>query len=126
MWCSECNIEFFGPESCPKCGKRLEEKPKAVWGRPENNVGDWPVYPGGELVAPAFLTHCSGQNLDDVLLVGMLDAYDYPCFVQYPNDGAFGKLVIGMAASGVDVYVPETMLEDIKKLVFEAEKNDDN
>ena len=122
MWCSECNIEFEGPENCPKCGHPLEEMPKVVWGkaRPENHVGDWPVDYRGDPVRPVFLTHCSGQNLDDVMLVGLLDAYEYPCFVQYPNDGAFGKLIIGMAASGVDIYVPETMHTEIEALIKEV------
>lgn len=51
---------------------------------------------GLELVPPALLTKCTGVDMDDVLLVNMLEAYGIPCLKNYPGDGQFGKIMLGM------------------------------
>ena len=35
--------------------------------------------------------------MDDVLLVNMLEAYGIPCLKNYPGDGQFGKIMLGMS-----------------------------
>ena len=46
----------------------------------------------------------------------MLEAYGIPCLRQYPGDGDFGKVVLGMSGFGTDIYVPESMFEDALNL----------
>lgn len=93
-----------------------ELKPK--WGR--KITGDllkrWPRDEKGELIEPVFLTHCSNLDFSDEMLVNLLEAYSIPCLRQYPNDGDFGRLVLGVSGTGVDVYVPITMYEDAVNL----------
>ena len=34
-----------------------------------------------------------------------------------PGDGSFGEVFLGSSGFGVDIYVPETMLEDAQNIV---------
>lgn len=77
----------------------------------------WPVTEAGQKVEPAYLTHTGGAPMDAELILSLLEAYGIPAVCQYPNDGAFGQLIIGVAGGGVDIFVPETMLEDAKNLL---------
>ena len=70
----------------------------------------------GELIEPVFLTHCMSFDMRDEMIVNLLNAYDIPCVRQYPADGDFGRLIIGMSGQGVDIYVPKTMYEDAVNL----------
>lgn len=76
----------------------------------------WPRNADGELVPPALLTKCTGIDMDDVLLVNMLEAYGIPCLKNYPGDGQFGKIMLGMSGYGVEILVPETLLADAQAL----------
>lgn len=130
MWCATCNREYETGTACPVCGGALTERPKPQWGsarKPGELLKNWPLDESGEYLAPTFLTHCSNQDLDDELLINMLSAYGIPCLRQYPNDGEFGRLILGMAGSGVDIFVPATMLEDAKALLEgEPEEHDED
>ena len=77
----------------------------------------WPKKEDGEMVAPAFLMHAGGNPLDTEMTLGLLEAYGVQAVCQYPNDGEFGKLIIGYAAGGVDIFVPETKLEEAKDIL---------
>ncbi|HHT16246.1 MAG TPA: hypothetical protein GXZ77_00795 [Papillibacter sp.] len=77
----------------------------------------WPKREDGTEVPPAFLTHTGGTPMDEQILLTMLEAYGIPAVTQYPNDGSFGKVILGVAGGGVDVFVPETMLEDARALL---------
>lgn len=96
----------------------MEENPKLEWGR--KITGDlykrWPRDEKGELVEPVFLTHCMNLDMSDEMTVNLLEAYGIPCLRQYPNDGDFGRLVLGVSGTGVDIYVPMTMYEDAVSL----------
>lgn len=87
------------------------------WGKSKigSTYEKWPK-PNGEPEAPVFLTHCSSTDLQDQLLLGMLEAYGIPSVTKYPNDGTFGKVVLGISGDGVDIYVPQSLLKDAKAL----------
>ena len=72
----------------------------------------WPKDANGEPEPPVYLTHRSGLDMDDTALMGMLEAYGIPCLRRYPGDGEFGKLILGMSGSGVDLFVPATRWAD--------------
>lgn len=78
---------------------------------------DWPVTETGEKVKPAFLEHLSETNLEAEMDVNLLTAYGIPVVCTYPNNGDFGRVMLGMSGTGVDVYVPETMLEDARNIM---------
>ena len=77
----------------------------------------WPVAENGEPVPPAFLTHIGGGPLDMELTLNLLNAYGIPHVCEYPNNGLFGQLIMGHPPSGMEVYVPETMLEDAQNVM---------
>ena len=51
------------------------------------------------------------------LTLSLLEAYGIPYVCDYPNNGLFGKLIMGHPPSGMEVYVPETLLEDAQNLL---------
>lgn len=82
-----------------------------------NKLDDWPADEKGEKIKPAFLMHVGGAPVDMEVELNVLDAYNIPTILQYPNNGDFGRIIIGHAGGGVDIYVPETMLDDAKNIL---------
>ena len=96
----------------------MNEGIKIEWGRKLTGelLKRWPKDEAGQPVEPVFLTHCLSLDMSDEMLVNLLEAYGIPCLRLYPNDGDFGKIILGMSGTGVDVYVPGTMYEDAVNL----------
>lgn len=86
-------------------------------GKKKKLTDKWPKTEGGEPVSPAFLTHVGGNPMDMQIVLSLLEAYGIPAVDRYPNNGDFGRLILGHAGGGVDVYVPETMLEEAKDIL---------
>ena len=110
------------------------DEPKLEWGRSLHGdlLRRWPHDERGEPVKPAYLTKRSEMDMDAALLVNMLEAYGIPCLTNYPGTSHFGKIVLGMSGFGVEILVPETMLEDAEALCegcgdafAEGEENDE-
>ena len=83
-----------------------------------------PMDENGEYVAAAFLTTCSQLDMGDAIVTGMLDSFDIPYVKKFPHYGGFGNLMLGISAEGVDIFVPETMLEDARN-ILEGESEDE-
>ena len=83
----------------------MAQELKAEWGRslPGDLLKRWPRDADGELGPPA-------------MLANMLEAYGIPCLKNYPGDGQFGKIMLGMSGYGVEILVPETLLADAQAL----------
>ena len=77
----------------------------------------WPDDERGIAVPPAFLTHIHGGAMDLELTLNLLEAYGIPHVAQYPLNGLFGKLIMGFPPGGMEIYVPETMLEDAQNVL---------
>lgn len=130
MWCSECSAQYPETEArCPFCGGELTDemppelmdKAEPFWGVRESAgrlLEEWPLGDDGQPVAPAFLVHAAGTDMSDEVLAGKLSAYGIPVIKEYPQDGAFGKIVLGISGNGTDLYVPGSMLEDAKALIL--------
>ena len=56
------------------------------------------------------------MDLSDELKINMLEAYGIPCLRDYPGNGSFGKVILGMSGQGTDIYVPESKLEEAQNL----------
>jgi len=78
---------------------------------------DWPYDAEGSMVPPTFLKRVHGGPLDMELTLNLLNAYGIPFVCEYPNNGLFGKLILGYSPGGMDVYVPESMLEDAQNVL---------
>ena len=93
----------------------------------KNKMPQWPSDEKGVSVPPAFLMHVSGGPLDMELTLNLLEAYGIPHVSQYPNNGLFGKLIFGHPPSGMEIFVPETMLEDAQNILSAdiCEESDD-
>lgn len=104
----------------------MDENERLTWGRslPGELTERWPKDEKGEFEAPALLASCTQLDMRDTMLMGMLEAYGIPCFKRYPHYGGFGKTMLGMSAEGVDVMVPESLLEDARALM-EGEPEDE-
>ena len=104
----------------------MDESKTAVpsWGRrsPGELSRHWPKKENGEWEAPVYLCHCKGLDMDETMLVSRMESYGIPCLLQYPNDGEFGKLILGVSGSGVDVFVPESTWADACELLKEPEE----
>ena len=105
----------------------MDDNANAQWGRdlPGTLQDKWPRTPEGDFEEPTFLKHCIAVDMQDELLVNMLGAYGVPCVRQYPCDGQFGKIILGMSGTGVDIYVPKSMLDDALTLC-EGVPDDEN
>jgi len=87
------------------------------WSFKKPDGPEWPKGEDGEPVAPAYLKHISGGPLDLEVALNLLDAYGIPHVSEFPNNGAFGKLIFGHPPSGMEIFVPETMLEDAHNIL---------
>ena len=88
------------------------------WGKsmPTELLERWPKTPSGDPEKAVFLCNCKAVDLSDELKINMLEAYGIPCLRDYPGDGSFGKVVLGMSGQGTDIYVPESRLEEARSL----------
>lgn len=89
------------------------------WGKggPDLVSDRWPKDAEGRAEESAFLCSCSNTDLDDTLLVSMLESFGIPCVRDYPGYGSFGRVIMGTSATGVDIFVPKSMLEEAKLLI---------
>jgi hypothetical protein len=87
------------------------------WTLRKKEETQWPNDENGEPVPPTRLIHIVGGPLDMELTLNLLKAYDIPYVCEYPNNGLFGKLIMGHPPGGIEVFVPETMLEDAQNLL---------
>lgn len=108
----------------------MDERKKASeeWGRRITGelLERWPRDEEGELDAPVYLCHCSWKDLDESLTVSRMESYGIPCLRVYPNNGEFGKVILGVSGPGTDIFVPASLWADACELLHapEAEKEE--
>lgn len=97
------------------------------WGKgmPSDLLERWPKTPSGEPEKAVFLCNCKAPDLGDELKINMLEAFGIPCLRDYPGDGSFGKVVLGMSGQGTDIYVPESRLEEARNLCAAEPEEED-
>ena len=77
----------------------------------------WPKDENGNPYPPVFLEHASGGLVDAELAINLLSAYGIPVVTQLPNNGEFAQVIMGMTGTGVDIFVPENMIEDARNIL---------
>lgn len=80
---------------------------------------NWPKAADGSLEKAVYLCHIPCIDFRDELIVNLLESCGIPSLKNYPGNGEFGKVVLGMSGDGTDIYVPESLLEDAKAIVFD-------
>lgn len=109
-----------------------KNRASAEWGRAITGelLERWPKDENGELDAPVYLCHCKSLNMDEALTVSRMEAYGIPCLRQYPSNGEFGKLILGVSGTGTDIFVPASLWADACELLRspenEREENDND
>lgn len=85
------------------------------WGFRQSDLPeDWPTGPDGkpERAALALAAQSELGGGADVL-VSML----YGCGIPAFKSGTLGKVIFGFAGQGVDIYVPQSLLEDAREIL---------
>ena len=85
----------------------------------------WPKDGQGAYVPGGQADRLLAAGHGEAIINSLLDSCGIPHFTRYPHYGGFGNLMLGVSAEGVDVYVPETMLEDAKNII-EGESEDES
>ena len=118
LLCNSCNAEYpEGTGRCPVCDGPLSESPSD----PESAFADklpsaWPCYEDGKSVKPAVLINVD-TGINGEITVGLLEACDIPVVKSYPLAGRAMNVLFGFSGAGMDLLVPETMLEDAKAVL---------
>ncbi len=101
-----------------------EKRPAPNWGKYVTGelYERWPKDDDGEPDAPVYLCHCTGLDMDDGLLVSRMESYGIPVLRQFPNNGDFGRLILGLSGPGVDLFVPASLWADACELLKEPEE----
>ena len=92
----------------------------------KNDDTPWPNDDDGNPISPVFLSHLRATDMEGPIVIGMLESAGIPVVTQYPNGGAFGKIILGFPGTGLDLYVPATLLEVAKGMLegdFEEDEN---
>lgn len=89
------------------------------WGRKKfDRISErWPKDESGEMIPPVFFQHILGSELDVEMTVNLLEAYGIPALRKASGDGTLGEVLLGASGYGVDIFVPENMLEDAQNIV---------
>lgn len=90
-------------------------KDETSWGFRQSDLPEhWPLDPEGQPEPAALLTAARselGGGAD--ILLSMLSGCGIPAF----KSGTLGKVIFGFAGQGVDIYVPQSLLEDAKAIL---------
>jgi hypothetical protein len=126
-WCPNCKTEYLeGIKKCPSCGVELSselpselmEQVPASWSyEGEDDNPEWPLDKDGAPVPPVLLTKVLGFQIDYDMKLSLLRAFKIPCVYSFPGAGPLVKVLFGFSGTGMDIYVPETMLEDAKNII---------
>ena len=87
---------------------------KDFWAFSSCNLQDrWPKDADGRPEQAARLTHQSELDGMADLTISLLDSCGIPAF----KEGSQGKVILGFAGLGVDIYVPASRLEEAQTLL---------
>lgn len=78
---------------------------------------DWPTDEKGKPLAAHFVGHMREVDMEGQIVINLLTSAGIPVKLKYPNDGSFGRVILGFSGTGVEIYVPEIMLEEAKGLL---------
>jgi len=107
-WCPECQAEYRqGFTVCSDCGHELIEQAEFVEER-VTEPDEW-----------AFLVNFEDDR-EVVIIESLLASCGIPLHRKYKGLGGYFKILTGMSAFGVDLYVPKSQLEAAKEILNSA------
>ena len=77
----------------------------------------WPNDDKGKPIPAHFIGHMREVDMEGQIVINLLHSADIPVKLKYPNDGSFGRVILGFSGTGVEIYVPETMKEEAHGLL---------
>lgn len=83
----------------------------------KSSAPPWPKKEDGQPVSPEYLTNLNATEMEGQIVISLLESNGIPVVIQRPNNGDFGQIILGFSGTGIDIYVPETMLEDAQALI---------
>jgi len=78
---------------------------------------EWPLDDHGEKEKAVLLKRCFDSPADNDMVISYLQAYGVPCFAYYDKEGGAGKVINGFSGYGVELYVPESRLQEAQDLL---------
>jgi len=103
-WCQKCKTEYRGGVTrCSDCGSELVEVLQQIEEYPKND-------------SESFLMSVRDRIEADIV-EGFLNSNGIPVLRKYKGAGAFVDLYLGISYTGVDLYVPRSMLEHAKEIL---------
>lgn len=119
-YCEHCEKEFPGL-TCPVCGAAMLQElnpedmtPESGEWRLNDRAADhpaWPLRPDGAPEKALPLIVCPDLLSHGAIAVTRLEAGGIPVLTRYPRAGVLGKLYTGVSGTGVELLVPESLLE---------------
>jgi len=124
-----CSGDCSSCDSCDSCGDGSEFGSFAMFLTDEDDHecsgncdhGIWPLDDDGEPVKPALLTTVMGNQIDYEMALAMLRSFGIPSVKDFPAAGQVAKVLFGFTGQGMDVYVPENMVEIARELMQPVE-----
>lgn len=86
--------------------------------------GIWPLGDDGKAVNPALLMTVSGSQVDYEMALAQLRSYGIPSVRDFPAAGEVAKVLFGFSGAGMDIYVPENMVEIARELMKPLEETE--
>lgn len=95
---------------------------KDFWAKTKRSIPEnWPKNPDGEPEQAARLTLQSELDSIADITISVLENCGIPAF----KVGSLGKVILGFAGQGVEIYVPSSRLEEARELLNATAADED-
>lgn len=121
--CSSCSSNSGDFGSFASLGFSDEDEDHECTGNCDPGI--WPLGDDGKAVNPALLMTVSGSQVDYEMALAQLRSYGIPSVRDFPAAGEVAKIIFGFSGTGMDIYVPENMVEIARELMKPVEDEDD-
>lgn len=120
--CASCGSDCGDFGSFASLGFSSEEEDHECTGNCDPGI--WPLDDNGEAVNPALLMTVSGTQIDYEMALAQLRSYGIPSVRDFPAAGEVAKVLFGFSGAGMDIYVPENMVEIARELMKPVEDDE--
>jgi len=112
-WCPKCKYEYReGFTHCADCGAELTAEP------PVRTVLRWKTEVSAQLVyEPRELLATANSEPEASEIVALLDSAGIPAYKAYPRVGSYMHVLSGGTQSGVEIYVPNSLMMQAGELL---------
>ncbi len=110
-WCPNCKVEYLkGFNMCSDCQVELVDELE-----PETFI---------DLGPPAYLTRAANE-IEASIIESLLTSNGIPTLLKHRSVGAYLSIYMGMSSYGVDICVPESLLEEAQALIDDRSETPD-